>query len=240
MGLLDVDRIYTNPIYTCTIQKESGAAGPQQIIGIYNSDSPFNIQINSEFVDQFDLPPAIQEGFNQLAGGANWIRNMQGRTQMILKSLRMTEQRWNGSSEPTFNVKIDIPIVRKTNAQWLALQYALQAVSGTLNENGGNGQVQKVESGWQIFAPNGYKVNYAGKAEDSDHPEGTHHIMLGSGNSRWFDMENAVITGISYAIGSKKYYDGNPTSVSLSIDFKYWRYPLYEQIIKWFPKIPKI
>ena len=152
----------------------------------------------------------------------------------------MTEQRWNGSSEPTFNIKIDIPIVRKTNAQWLALQYALQAVSGTLNENGGNGQVQRFKSGWQIFAPNGYKVHYAGRAEDDDYPEGTHHIMLGSGNSRWFDMENAVITGISYAIGSKKYYDGNPTSVSLSIDFKYWRYPLYEQIIKWFPKIPKI
>lgn len=236
-GLLDVDRIYANPVYACEISKIGGAGGPQSIQGIYNSDAQFTISINSEFVDQFSLPSDIQDGFNALAAGGNWLRNMNGKSQFIMKSLRMTEQRWNGSTEPAFNIKVDIPIVRKTNAQWLALQYALQAVSGTKNESGGNGQVQRTESAWQIFAPNGYKVIYSQSAEEKDEPKGAHNITLGSGDATWFRMINAVITGMSFSIGSKKYYDGNPTSVSLSLDFKYWRYPLYEDVIDWFPKL---
>lgn len=231
-GLLDIDRIYANPVYTCTISGNSGT-----IKGIYNSDSPFGISINSEFVDQFSLPPAIEQGLDALRSGTNWIANMSGKSQFILKSLRMTEQRWNGSSEPTFNIKLDIPIVRRTNVQWKVLQYALKAVSGTRTSPNANGQTQHIDEAWQIFAPNGYHVNYDNSAKGGDSPVGTHAITLGSGSSIWFNMSHAVITGISYSIGSKKYYDGNPTSVTLDVSFKYWRYPLYEEAIMWFPKL---
>lgn len=235
-GLLDVDRINANPVYTCYIQK-NGGGGIQSISGIYNSDAPFSVSIQSDFVDQFELPSDIQDGFNQLAAGGNWMRNMNGMSQFILKSIRMTEQRWNGSSAPEFSLKLDIPIVRQTNAQWKALKYALQAVSGTKDEQGGNQQVQRVESAWQIFAPNGYKVTYSSSAETADTPSGVHSIALGKGNANWFMMNNAVITSIQGDIGPKKYYDGNPTNVTISIRFKFWRYPLYEDVIQWFPKM---
>lgn len=234
-GILDIDRIYANPVYACSISKINGAAGNQSIEGIYNSDSPFNISITSNYVDQFELP--IQPGLDALNPAVNWARNMQGKSQMILKSLRMTEQRWNGSTEPTFRLSIDIPIVRRTDAQWKAIQYALQAVSGTKDEVGGNSQVQRIESAWQIFAPNGYKVVYAKTAEGHDEPQGTHNIVLGKGEAKWFQMINAIITDVDCSIGPKKYYDGNPTSVTISIQFKFWRYPLYEDVISWFPKI---
>lgn len=235
-GMLDVDRIYANPVYACSIIKVNGAGGLQEIQGIYNSDSSFDIGITSNYVDQFDLP--IQSGLDALNPVINYLRNTQGKSQFILKSLRMTEQRWNGSTEPSFSIKIDIPIVRRTDAQWRVLNYALQAVSGTKNEVGGNNQVQRVESGWQIFAPNGYHVTYAKDATQNDKPSGTHNITLGKGQATWFRMNDAVITNMGFLIGSKKYYDGNPTSVTLAIDFKYWRYPLYEDIIQWFPKMP--
>lgn len=233
-GLLDIDRIYANPVYTCTISSSAGT-----IKGIYNSDTPFGINISSEFVDQFSLPPAIEQGLDALRSGANWIANMSGKSQFILKSLRMTEQRWNGSSEPTFHIKIDVPIVRKTNVQWQVLNYALKAVSGTRTSPNQNGQTQHIEEAWVIYAPNGYHVNYA-SGDRGDTPVGTHSITLGAGGptgSQWFQMNNAVITGANFSIGSKKYYDGNPTTVSLDIDFKYWRYPLYEEAVQWFTKL---
>lgn len=230
-GLLDVDRIYANPVYTCTIQGSSGI-----IKGIYNSDSPFGIGIESNFVDQFSLPPAIEQGLEALRAGTNWIANMSGKSQFILKSMRMTEQRWDGSSSPTFQIRIDVPIVRRTDVQWKVLQYALKATAGTRTSPNANGQTQHIDEAWVIYAPNGYHVNYS-SGDQGDQPVGTHTIQLGSGNSVWFRMTNAVITSMNFSIGPKKYYDGNPTSVSLDIGFKYWRYALYEEAIKWFPKL---
>ena len=80
-GLLDVDRIYANPVYTCTIT----CPGVGMIKGIYNSDSPFGIGIESNFVDQFSLPPAIEQGLEALRAGTNWIANMSGKSQLILQ-----------------------------------------------------------------------------------------------------------------------------------------------------------
>lgn len=240
-GLLDVDRVKANPIYKCFIAKKIAVGNPVNYIqGVYNSDSQFSVSVGSEYVDQFELPEDAQNALTKLQGGMNWMRNMQEKSQFIVKSIRMSEQRWNGSTAPTFSVKIDIPIVRRADAPWEAIKYCLRATCGTLQEGGAGGQVQRMESAWQIFAPNGYKINYSDSANSHDTPEGTYTIALGEGRKCWFRMTDAVITNMDVSIGNKKYYDGNPTSVSIVVQFKFWRYPLYEDIITWFPLMRQV
>lgn len=234
-GLLDIDRIKNNPVYQCTLSggrfNVGGVKGTKSIVGIYNSDAPFTISSQSNWEDTFEMPQVV----DKLSGALNWVENMAGKTQFILKSLRMTEKRWTGSSAPTFSITIDIPIVRKKDAPWTVVKYVMQAVSGTMNDYNSQGQVTSAEDSFQIFAPNGYGVTYAKGAKDSDVPKGTYTVSLGSGSCCWFRMQNAVITSASCNIGSKKYYDGNPTFVSVSIGFEFWRQPLLEDIITWFP-----
>ena len=233
---LDIDRIKQNPIYTAVISggrtKLGGFSLSSSITGIYNPDSPFTISTGSEYADTFELPPVVDK-MNEVTG---WAANMSGKTQFILKSVRMTEQRWNGSTAPEFNIKIDIPIVRKKDAPWSVIRYVTQATSATLNDyNSSGGQVTSPEAAWTIFAPNGYKVTYSKEAKDADKPQGTYTIQLGLGRYRWFCMQNALITSSNCSISGKKYEDGNPVSVSVSIGFKFWRQPLYEDIVNWFP-----
>lgn len=237
-GLLDIDRVKANPLYRCTISggryaSGNGKSAIASISGIYNSDAPFSISVGSEYADTFEMPEVIEK----LNSALGWAANMSGKTQFILKSVRMTEQRWNGSTNPEFSVKIDIPIVRKKDAPWDVIKYVLQTTSGTMNDYNGAGQVQRAESAWQIFAPNGYKVNYRKRTggPNSDSPEGTYTISLGSGSRCWFRMTNAIITNVDCSIGNKKYYDGNPTFVSVSIRFKFWRLALLEDMLNWFP-----
>lgn len=239
-GVLDIDRIKANPIYRCTISRkiDGAALTSRTITGVYNADSPFSIGINANYEDQFELP--FQSFFDQLMAGGNWARNMTGHSQFILKSLRMTEQRWTGSEAPTFSIRMDIPIIRRNDAPWEVVKYCIRATSGTLQEYSDNGQVQRIESAFQIFAPNGYRIQYATTATSSDVPYGVYRISLGVGSCCWFDMQDAIITGMNATLGSKKYYDGNPTTVSVDVNFKYWRYPTYEDVIKWFPKMSNI
>lgn len=238
--LFDIERIAQNPLYTCTIAGGRSNIGgftlQNAIQGIYNPDAPFTISVGSEYQDTFTLPAGVDK-INEVTG---WGANMSGKTQFILKSLRMTEQRWTGSTAPEFSVKIDIPIVRKNNDAWKTLVYALQATLGTLNDYNGQGQVQSNESAWQIFAPNGYKVNYNSSSKGGDTPEGTYTIELGSGTKCWFRMRNALITNMDYSISNKKYYDGNPVSVSFTVHFKFWRQPLFEEVTDWFPLANRI
>lgn len=235
--LLDIDRIKQNPIYQCTISggKQLFGSAIKPIQGIYNSDAPFSISLSSEYSDTFELPFA--DKINEVTGFA---ANMSNKTQFILKSLRMTEQRWTGCSNPTFNIKIDIPIIRRSDAPWSIIKYVMQATSGTKNDYTANGQVQRTESAWQIFAPNGYKIIYDTSGKDSDRPDGTYSISLGCGSTCWFRMPNALITNVECSISNKKYYDGNPTSVSVSLSFMYWRQPLFEDIVEWFPLANKL
>lgn len=229
-GFLDVDRIRRNPIYKCSIS--GGRNSLRSVVGIYNPDSPFTISVGSEYVDSFQLPSDIQDKMNQAVGG--FAANVAGKSQFIFKSLAMTEQRWNGSTSPEFSIRLDIPIVRKEDAPWTIIKYVLQAVCGTQTDYQ-SGQVQRAESAWQIFAPNGYSIQYAQSATGSDTPRGTYTIALGEGRTCWFRMHKALITNIDCQIGGKKYYDGNPTSVTVNVSFKYWRQPLYEDIVSWFP-----
>ena len=237
-GVLDIDRVKQNPIYTCSIFNKDTL---RKVSGVYNSDSPFTISTTSNYEDQFEFP--YQESINKLMAGGNWFRNMQGKSQFIFKSLRMTEQRWTGSESPTFQIRLDIPIIRRSDAPWTVIKHCLRATCGTRDEvvsNGsGKGQVQKTETGFQIFAPNGYRIEYANTASGKDIPRGTYTIRLGEGQKCWFVMEDALITSMNASIGSKKYYDGNPTTVSIDVGFKFWRYPLYEDIITWFPLMEK-
>lgn len=238
-GLLDIDRIKEqNSVYKCTVGCSlDGINYLMGFTGIYNSDSPFSVSVGAEYVDQFSLPETLDNDATRSV--VSMAQNLQDRSQFILKSLRMTEQRWSGSTPPEFSVKIDIPIIRKTDACWTILDYLLRATSGTQNESGGGGQVQRTESAWQIFAPNGYHVQYATDGKSKDTPKGVHIVSLGSGRSCWFVMPQAIITNMDFNIGSKKYYDGNPTSVSCTIHFKFWRQPLYEDVIQWFPLLMK-
>ena len=237
-GYLDIDRVKANPIYQCHITKKiTQGQSPSSIQGVYNSDTPFSVSTSSNYEDQFELP--FQNEIQTAMAGVNWLQNMQDHAQFIFKSLRMSEQRWTGSESPTFNVKIDIPIVRKKDAPWKMLDYCLQATCGTLQEPRENGQVQRVESGFQIYAPNGYRVHYATDGKGHDSPGGTYAISLGIGDKCWFRMTDALITSMNATIGNKKYYDGNPTSISIDVGFKFWRYPLYEDIIQWFPLMHK-
>lgn len=234
--LLDIDRIKKNPIYTVSItggrSRIANFTLSSTITGIYNPDAPFSISCGSEFVDTFELPPVVDK-MNEVTG---WAANMSGKTQFLLKSVRMTEQRWNGSTSPEFTVKFDIPIVRKKDAPWDIIKYVMQAVSPTLNDYNSEGkQITRAESSWTIFAPNGYKVNYSKSAKDADSPEGTYTIQLGLSPYCWFRMRNALITNIDCSISNKKYLDGNPVSVSVSVHFKFWRQPMYEDIVSWFP-----
>lgn len=234
-ALLDIDRIKQNPLYKCTISggrvNKAGGLLASTITGIYNPDSMFEVSVGSEYVDTFTMPFDTSK-LNEVGGFAE---NMSGKTQFILKSLRMTEQRWNGSTSPEFTIKLDIPIVRRTDASWKIMKYVLQATSGTLNDYAGAGQTQSADSALQIFAPNGYRVNYGTSAGSQDFPQGTYTIALGEGATRWFLMPQALITNASCAISGKKYYDGNPTSITVTISFKFWRQPMYEDIVDWFP-----
>lgn len=234
--MLDVDRIKKNPLYTCVVSGGRSSLGgipfTSHIEGIYNPDAPFSVSLSSDFVDTFELPPQV-DALNSVTG---WAANMSGKTQFILKSLRMTEQRWNGCTSPEFHIKIDIPIVRKTDAPWSIIKYVVQATSPTLNDYNSQGsQVQRQESAWTIFAPNGYKVNYSKDGKSSDSPGGTYTISLGTGRTCWFLMHNALITNAECSLSGKKYYDGNPVSVTVSLSFKYWRQPMLEDIVQWFP-----
>lgn len=239
-AILDIDRIKNNPLYKCTVTGGKVRSGDSyvtgSIVGIYNPDSPFSMSTSSDYTDTFTLP--FQDKLDKLNEVGAWAQNMSGRTQFIIKSIRMTEQRWTGSTAPDFNIKIDIPIVRPKDGEvaWDSIRYFLQATCGSINDYAGT-QKQSMESAWQIFAPNGYKVTYKKDSKSGDVPSGTYSISLGEGKSRWFSMTNALITNASPTISGKKYYDGNPTSISLNISFKYWRQPMYEDIINWFPKM---
>lgn len=240
-GFLDIDRIKQSPLYTCTVSCELPVQSSKNIVpfsfsGIYNSDSPFSIGIQSEYSDQFEQPD-----FLELANSVTALySNMRDQSQFILKALRMTEQRWSGSTSPDFSIKIDIPIVRKTDACWTVLQYLVRATSGSLYDySRETEQKQTTETGLFIYAPNSYHIQYGKDKGASDVPKGTHSIMLGSDPTTWFHMTDAVITDMDFSIGSKKYYDGNPTSVSCNIKFKYWRQPLFEDILNWFPLLKK-
>ena len=233
MGSLDVDRVKANPLYKCKIINEDNY---KTIQGVYNSDAPFSVSASSNYEDQFEFP--FQDQINKIMAGGNWIRNMQGKSQFIFKSLRMSEQRWTGSESPSFPIRIDIPIIRASDAPWHTIRDCLEATCGTRNEKGLGGQVQKTETGFQIFAPNGYRVEYSTSATGRDVPKGTYTIQLGEGKDKcWFRMPNAIITSMNASIGSKKYYDGNPTFVSIDISFRFWRYALYEDVTTWFPKL---
>jgi hypothetical protein len=237
-AFLDIDRIKGNPLYKCIVTggRTNKINVLSKITGIYNPDAPFSVSVGSEYVDSFELPFDT----SKLNAVANFAANMSGKTQFILKSLRMTEQRWNGSTSPEFNVKLDIPIIRASDASWSVLKYALQATTGTLNDYSSNGQTQTVDGSLQIFAPNGYRINYSKDANKQDTPSGTYTVQLGEGRTCWFRMSDAVITNSDVSISGKKYYDGNPTSISVSISFKYWRQPLFEDIVQWFPLANRI
>lgn len=239
IGLLDIERIKQNPLYKCTIsggldvfnQKIKNYM-PTYITGIYDTDSSFTLSLGSEYSDTFEMPGIVDKA-NELTGFA---ANFFGKTQFILKSVRMTEQRWTGSSSPSFTIAINIPIIRKEQAAWNVLKFTSQALSGTLNNYAGGTQTKSTEASYVIYAPNGYTVHYQNSAQDSDYPTGAYTIELGCGESCWFRMPNALITDANFSISNKKYYDGNPVSVKVSITFKYWRQPLLEDIISWFPK----
>lgn len=240
-GFLDIDRIKQSPLYTCTVSCElpvQNSAGKRfSFSGIYNSDSPFSIGIQSEYSDQFQLPNWGEEGLDSLT---SLYANARNQSQFILKALRMTEQRWSGSTSPEFSIKIDIPIVRKADVCWSVLYYLIRATSGSLYDySRETEQKQTTETGLFIYAPNSYHIQYAKDKGAADIPKGVHSIMLGSDPTTWFHMTNAIITSMDFSIGSKKYYDGNPTSVSCNIHFKYWRQPLFEDIINWFPLLGK-
>lgn len=240
-GFLDIDRIKKNPLYTCTVSCElpmQNSLGKRfEFSGIYNSDAPFSIGIQSEYSDQFEMPDWAGDTASAVTALYANIRNQ---SQFILKALRMTEQRWSGSSSPEFSIKIDIPIVRKSDACWTVLQYLVRATSGSLYDySRETEQKQTTETGLFIYAPNSYHIQYATNKGQADVPKGVHSIMLGSDPTTWFHMTNAIITSMDFSIGSKKYYDGNPTSVSCNIRFKFWRQPLFEDIINWFPLLGK-
>lgn len=241
IGLLDIERIKKNPLYMCTISGGLDSFNqnikyfmPTYITGIYDTDSNFTLNLGSEYSDTFEMPGIVDKA-NEITGFA---ANFFGKTQFILKSVRMTEQRWTGSSCPEFNIAINIPIVRKaeSNAAWNVLKFVTQALSGTLNNYAGGTQTKSTEASYVIYAPNGYTIHYQNSAQDSDYPTGTYTVELGSGDSCWFRMPNALITNANVSISNKKYYDGNPVSVKVSISFKYWRQPLLEDIVSWFPK----
>lgn len=240
IGLLDIERIKANPLYQCTIsggttlQKNGNdyLTIPSVISGIYDSDSNFTLSLGSEYTDTFEMPSVI-DAVNDVTG---FVSNFIGRTQFILKSTRMTEQRWTGSAYPEFNISINIPIVRKQDAAWSVIKFVTQATTGTLQDyaRGGN-QVKSTESSWLIYAPNSYTVHYKSSAQGEDYPTGAYTIELGKSPKCWFRMPNAIITSASCSISNKKYYDGNPVFVKVNIGFKFWRMPLLEDIVTWFP-----
>lgn len=241
-GFLDIDRIKQSPLYTCTVSCGLPAQTSDDIIefsfsGIYNSDSSFNLGIQSNYSDQFQQPNFLDDTANSIT---SFYANMRNQSQFILKALRMTEQRWSGSTSPDFSIRIDIPIIRRTDACWSVLQYLTRATAGSLYDySRETNQKQTTEAGLLIYAPNSYHIQYATESGQADVPKGTHIIQLGLSPTTWFCMTDAVITSMDFSIGSKKYYDGNPTSVTCNIRFKFWRQPLYEDIINWFPLLAK-
>ena len=233
--LLDIDRIKANPLYQCTItggMNYGNSNVPSSIVGIYDSDSPFSIDGSSEWEDTFDQPSVLGSA-NSVTGFAS---NMSGKTQFSLKALSLTEKRWSGTTSPKFSTRINIYVVRKSDKPWYTIMFALQSVLGTFKDyRGGNSQIQSTESSWAIYSPNNYRVNYRSNSKGQDTPEGTYSISFGSGQYCWFRMNNIIIDDVRCSINNKKYEDGNPVSVTLDISFEFWRMPLYEDVISWFP-----
>ena len=236
-NFLDIDKIRANPLYTCYVTLPNGRV----LTGLVDSGNTFEISTGAKYEDTASMP-SFADVLNEVAGIA---ANMSGQTQFIAQSIRMTEARWTGCENPSFNLKLDIPIIRSSDDPWKYLDYILMCTTPRTSNDagvvmGGGGQqqaaMQQIAQQLLIYAPNGYKINYDKSGNENDSPSGTVSIKIGN----WFEAHNMLITDAQVSIAGKKLYTGDPISLSIQFTFRFWRLPMYSDIRSWFPKIKYI
>lgn len=255
---LDIDQINSNPTYKTQliIQNPDGTAR-SSIVGILDSSNDFSIDTSAKYEDTLSMP-SFTDQLNQIAG---LVGNATGNAQFILQSIRLTEARWTGCSNPSFNIKLNIPVIRKGQNPWIYIDQvlrctsvlsardvrALQTSDIASNEdimNRAGDEVRNTEGIGDIisnetvlYAPNGYRVKYNDKAANPGAAGSWSDTPVGTVSlviGNWFHANNLLITNSSTNISGKKHYDGTPMYVTVQVSLQYWRQPTYGEIRSWF------
>lgn len=232
-NFLDIDAIRANPLYTCYITLPTGL----QITGIVDSGNTFEVSTGAKYEDTASMP-SFADALNEVAGLA---ANLSGQTQFIAQSIRMTEARWTGCENPSFNLKLEIPIIREADDPWKYLDYILMCTTPRTSNDagvvtGGGSKLQQTANELLIYAPNGYRINYDKSGHENDSPQGTVSIKIGN----WFEAHNMLITDAQVSISGKKLYTGDPISISIQFTFRYWKLPTYADMRSWFTRMKLI
>ena len=255
---IDIDQINSNPTYKTqlVIQNPDGSAR-SSIIGILDSNNDFSIDTSAAYEDTLSMPSFVDQ-LNQIAGLTG---NLTSSAQYIMQSIRLTEARWTGCANPSFNIKLNIPVIRKGQNPWIYIDQVLRCtsvlsardirslktsevassdmVSGNLGED-----VRALENIGDIisnetvlYAPNGYRVKYNDKAANPGAAGSWSDTPVGTTSliiGDWFHANNMLITNSQTNISGKKHYDGTPMYVTVQVTLQYWRQPTYGEIRSWF------
>ena len=255
---IDIDQINSNPTYKTQliIQNPDGSAR-SSIIGILDSNNDFSIDTSAAYEDTLSMP-SFADQLNQIAGLTG---NLTSSAQYIMQSIRLTEARWAGCANPSFNIKLNIPVIRKGQNPWIYIDQVLRCtsvlsardirslktsevassnmVSGNLGED-----VRALENIGDIisnetvlYAPNGYRVKYNDKAANPGAAGSWSDTPVGTTSliiGDWFHANNMLITNSQTNISGKKHYDGTPMYVTVQVTLQYWRQPTYGEIRSWF------
>ena len=243
---IDYDRLkHENKENLCTISVNNSSAG--SITGILDTQSNISIGAKADYKDYWDNLQAFQtlQNYQGLVGSAAGGEKQM--PQVSLKSLRLSEQNYMGSTVNDFNIKINVPIISQNDDPWgIAigmLEYVIGERSSDISISDIFGiesnKIQSFVSGAEkelvIYAPHRYRIRWsnnditkAGGAEDR--PEGCANIRIGSR----FKFDNMLITNVSCDFNNIVYVDGKVTDLGIQFSFRPWRLPDLSEVKRWF------
>jgi hypothetical protein len=214
---LFLDQMMQNPKYRTVIHLPSSVGGVSTIVGI--SEGPFGFQGKSDWkalADQGNgaLATADQSlALLKAAGNASGLTEAD-KGQLNIKSVWLTESRWNGSDSPVFNFKLILPSYN-SSAGTSPMDYVkllMKCVYPTQKTVG------------LLTAPLGYDIS------DGDTPINT--ITVTRGN--FFRAPNQVMKSVSCSVSQEMMDDGYPLYVEANIEFMPWRMPTYDDVMSYF------
>src|SRR5574344_270352 len=100
---LDIDRVRANPVYKTVVTRPDG----RKIIGILDTGNNGDISTGATYQGTMSMP-SFAETLNAVSGLV--ANSMSGTSQFICQSIRMTEARWTNTENPSFTLRIDIPV----------------------------------------------------------------------------------------------------------------------------------
>lgn len=212
---LFLDDLFNNSLYkgVITLPVNAGANSGETVRGFVTGDFAFQAKANYKDLVSIDLSNATQA----TAILQTVFPGVAGQGQIAIKSTRATENYWAGSESPEFNFKLVLPNYRSNIKPLNEVKKLMKCI-------------YPVREGEMVLrAPNRYYID-AGQTEKDDKPIGAVHVRLG----KFFDASDQIITSVSPAFSEAKSVDGTPLYVSIDIQFRPWRLPDYNDIIKYF------